>query len=581
LDKFFSFDDETLRQTSDQDRLLFYAQAWALIHHLVSTSGPADISPPRLLKAATESSPEILNAAVLSVASAPELRTRKAAFQGLANIDASSQLSAAELNAYLGDLSYRMRDFATAEAYFKSALSLDPKLAITNASLGLMRMTQRRFAEAKTLFDTALAADSSNFLVHYYSAFLINREYTDDLGMVAKLPAEAVTKMRSLLRRSVALNPGHAESYKLLAFVSLVNGDDMDGGLSAIERAIAIQPGNQEYRLISAQLLLRLDRAREAVAAATRILTATKDRYFASEAEQIVASGNEYLGAKLLVNDLRIAPVFLKRRDLTDDDIANIERNREINNLNRLIDRPGTGERQEIGRIEALGCGKDGVTYRFRGANRVVQLAGKTFDEPNVKVLLNGTHSFTFRCDGSLSDVLAVVIYRPGSGILRSVAFVPDHFQLKTPEELAREPLVIIEGMKSSDLSANSKAVEAEQLELERQMRETQIRNIEMRLRQPERGEVRLIAIPESLNCVDGRYVMTAKADGFQRTFSAPILSRFVLNSYSPETGMLEIGCRATLPPVTAVITYKSDPNVVGRDELIAVEFVPKSFKLL
>lgn len=579
--KFFLFDDETLRQSSDQDRLLFYAQAWAMIHHLISTSDTPTISPSKLARRADDSSSQSLDSAIAGVLSTTEFRTRTSVTASVAKIDepVRSQLSVADMNAYLGDLSFRMREFTAAEAYLKVALSLEPRSAIANASLGLMRMSQRKFAEAKVLFENAAATDTRNFLVHFYSAFLINRENTDNFGMVAKLPPADALRMRSLLRRSIDLNPNHSESYKLLAFVSLVNGDDLDAALTAIQRAIALQSGNQEYRLIAAQLLVRLGRSREAAAAATQILSSTKDRFLASEAEEVLHAANEYLRTEPSESGARSGrkPVFLKRRDLTDEEIAKIERDRENNNLNRLIDRPGPAERQEVGRIEKLTCSRDGVGYRFRGPNGVVNLTGKDFDDLNVKVLLNGAHSFTFGCDVSLTSVLVVAIYSSGNGLLRSLAFVPDQFRLKTIDELAREPLIIIEGMTPSDLALNAKTSEAEQAEFDRQMRDTQARNVELRLRSPERGDSRLIATPVDLTCTDGRYTLTAKAGSFQRTFSSLISSGFFLNSLSPETGLLEIGCRSPLPPLPAVITYRP---VAGRDELVALEFVPRSFKL-
>ena len=85
------------------------------------------------------------------------------------------------------------------------------------------------------------------------------------------------------------------------------------------------------------------------------------------------------------------------------------------------------------------------------------------FDDISVKVLLDGTHSFTFRCNARFADNLAVVVYRPNEkatplsdGILVSIAFVPKHFRLKSLAELASERTVIIEGRAASDLNANA-----------------------------------------------------------------------------------------------------------------------------
>jgi len=594
--KFFALDDVTLQQSSNEDRLVFYAQAWVLVHDLIGTSDSGQVSMSGLNRSATELSAESLNARFVNVLSASALPSRPLSISPETShvIPKLSSLSEPEINAYLGDLAYRMRDLSMAENYLDAALANAPKLALANSSLGLIRLTQRRFAEAKTLFDTALQADESNFLVYFYSAFLISREFTDEVGTISKFPLEAAAKMRTLLNRAIALNPEHCESYKLLAFVSLVSGDETNAALGSIKKAIVIEPGNQEYRLIAAQLLLRLERPQEAASAATHILTSTRDRYLLSEAEQVVRSADAFLAARSEADVLKVnignagfaKPIFLQRKDLTDGDVARIELNRDINNLNRLIERAGPTERQDVGRIERLGCSNNGVSYRFRGESGTVRLIGKGFDDLHVKVLLNGTHSFTFRCDASLEKVLAVVIYRPfenangGDGMLLSVAFVPEYFRLKTLDDLSLERQIIIEGMRPSDLAANAKAAEAEQKDLEREMRETQIRNIEMRLRQPEPAERRVIAVPENLTCSDGRFVLTATSGEKQMIFSVPIGKRFELYSFASEAGILELGCRSLLPPVNAVITYRPDSANAGRNELIAVEFVPKIFKL-
>ena len=74
------------------------------------------------------------------------------------------------------------------------------------------------------------------------------------------------------------------------------------------------------------------------------------------------------------------------------------------------------------------------MLYRVRSTERALRLTSLDFDDISVKVLLDGTHSFTFRCNARFADNLAVVVYRPNEkatpqsdGVLVSIAFVPKH----------------------------------------------------------------------------------------------------------------------------------------------------------
>ena len=71
--------------------------------------------------------------------------------------------------------------------------------------------------------------------------------------------------------------------------------------------------------------------------------------------------------------------------------------------------------------------------------------------------------------------------------------------------------------------------------------------------------------------------VLTAKSASGLRVFSAPIANKFQAVSFNSEAGILEVGCRAALPTLPAVVTYRQNGN---DRELIAVEFVPSFYKL-
>ena len=90
-------------------------------------------------------------------------------------------------------------------------------------------------------------------------------------------------------------------------------------------------------------------------------------------------------------------------------------------------------------------------------------------------------------------------------------------------------------------------------------------------------GEIRVLAIPQKLECSAGRYLLTANNSGVAMMFSAAIADRFEVNSFNSEAGIVEVGCRAQLPALPSVITFRQNGN---DRELVAVEFVPSFYKL-
>ena len=68
---------------------------------------------------------------------------------------------------------------------------------------------------------------------------------------------------------------------------------------------------------------------------------------------------------------------------------------------------------------------------------------------------------------------------------------------------------------------------------------------------------------------------ITFKVGDSLRTFSTAIAKPFEVQAFNPDAQLVEVGCRADLPPVPAVITFMKADN-----ELVSVEFVPAWFRL-
>jgi tetratricopeptide (TPR) repeat protein len=589
-DEFFTLDNFTLHRDGAASRPIFYAQAWAVASYLVNNSEPMHnfpkgmVSPSSLLAASDKIDRSKLSDLLSVAGTEPTIRPIEFVGSPPPYRIASEPVTEALANAILGDLHFRQRNPA-AEAFLAKAVQLDPKLAATYSTFGQLRLRERKFGEAKAFLEKAIALDSRSHLPHFAYAFLLLRENLDQAAMLRPLKPEIAAKIRDSVTRSIALNERFAETHNLQATVEFSSGD-IALAESAIRRAATLKPGNQNYALLLSQVLLRQEKADEAVRIAELLVSKPTDARIKAEANTVLKDAGELLAAKHIVKEqpqIKFAgyraPVIVQYRDLTAEQVAKIDRDREIFNFNILIDRPTTSESYAVGYIDRIDCVDERIEFRVRSGAARLNLSTNKFDDVRFRVAVPGTKSFAFRCGTRLPNDLVVIVYKAAKsragGQIIAVSFVPPDFVFLTAEELSNAPYLVVEGRPSVDISENAAIAEKEREAMEREMRETQIRDIAERLRQRVEGEERFIGIPEKLECSAGRTRVQVRLGETLRSFSSPIIKPFEVQSFSSEAQLIEVGCGAQLPRVSAVITYRKADN-----ELISVEFVPAWFTL-
>jgi tetratricopeptide (TPR) repeat protein len=266
--------DQTSPHYNEQDqRNIFYAQSWVLVHYLMlGNKGQRQPQFQRFIQALVQGAPleesfrQIFQtdyAGLESELSAYVERhnypTQIVTLDQRVEFDStmrSAPISEAEAQAYLGDLLRHLQRLDEAETYFQAALTLAPDLSTAHASLGMLRAQEKRFAEARRHLRRALTADAQNYLAHYYYAFALTREDMDEHNRVTRFAAEKAQGLRAALKKAIALAPEFAESYRLLAFVNLVNSEQLDESVALLQRARALAPTREEYTYLLAQLHL-------------------------------------------------------------------------------------------------------------------------------------------------------------------------------------------------------------------------------------------------------------------------------------------------------------------------------------
>jgi tetratricopeptide (TPR) repeat protein len=306
--------------TEQDKRSLFYSQSWALVHYLLSGQRRAELSTylsllskgqgiDEAFRSAFQTDYATLDAELRAYTGLDKYPSQLIAFDRRLEFDIvarSSLLTEAETQFYLGDLLLHTNRLDEARRYLEKALALDPGSARAHASLGVIDVRQNRFEDARKHLELA-SKGSENYLVHYYYAYVLSREgIGSDNITEGYYGAEATGIMRAELKKAIALAPGFAEAYRLLAFINLVRGEQLDESIELLKIAGALSPRRQEFALLLAQVHLR----REEFDTARRILeplltngTSAQVRLQSEQLLKAVASREEYVARIKALND--------------------------------------------------------------------------------------------------------------------------------------------------------------------------------------------------------------------------------------------------------------------------------------
>ena len=382
-----------------------------------------------------------------------------------------------------------------------------------------------------------------------------------------------------------------------MAFVNLVSVKNLDESLAMLRKGLAVQPGNQSYSLLIAQILLRQEKFDEAKILAEKIAATASDASMKGNARNILQSIQQYTDAKAdfdkkvaeITPSGSVPPRLLRRENLSEEEIEKIEREREIRNLNRSIEKLKDGEKQMFGRIEKVECVNGSVRFSVRGETGPAILTSKDFQSLRMAILHEGTTNLEVGCDAAIAKETVVLAYRPSQPAVRGIlgtltgrTFVPADFRFLIEAE-RNEPSTFVLGGPPTDLARNEELITAEKIDFEQKRRESMLKQIEQNLRQPESGEVRAIGIVEKLVCSGKTVTAHVQLNGQELQLRLPDdPNSLKLAIFTQDLSGMQFGCGVTIPDEPAVITYLPSPSGKAKPagELKAVEFVPKIFKL-
>jgi tetratricopeptide (TPR) repeat protein len=251
---------------------LFYAESWALTHYLWVKDYQEKTQRTRDYLQLVGNKVDPVTAATRAFGDLKQLqssletyiRKREIGYfkmPGGTDVDASAftmrPLTLTQADAARADfLAYDQR-YKDARALLERVLHDDPNNVSARETMGYLEFREGKLEDAQKSYEQAVKLDSQSFLAHYYFATIAMREGTAS--------ADRQSQIESSLRTAIKLNPSFAPAYDQLAAFFGMQRKSLDEAHTLSLQAVQLEPGNVGFRMNAANVLMQMDRTRDAI----------------------------------------------------------------------------------------------------------------------------------------------------------------------------------------------------------------------------------------------------------------------------------------------------------------------------
>ena len=439
---------------------IFYAESWALMHYLIIGKEGRQAQLGKFLdlinshvpmeqafKEAFQMTFEAMEKELRDYVRQDRYKIVQGHFQRKLETDTSLQSSAvseAEAQAYLGDLLLHnnRKDCVT---YLQKALELDPNLALAHAALGVARLREGKPDEARASLERAVAFDSQNYLIHYYYAYVLSRPGGDDSQPVSSIPPEVAKKISEELHKTIQLRSDYPQAYSLLAYLTLITGENIEDVQMLLKRALTKSPGRNDLVFMLAQLYLRSSDYKNARQLLEQVTKSNAQDEIRRQAQSLLTQVVQFqqrqqrLEADTRERSSAAAnsqpPTFTVEANSTNSTASTPVDPSSY--LREVLRTPATGETQLQGTLTRIDCDAKGIVFVVNVGNQILRLRTASFDDIEISTY-NPDVKGDIACGIRKSEESVVICFVPQvdkrtnvNGVLKSIEFVPRDFKLK------------------------------------------------------------------------------------------------------------------------------------------------------
>jgi tetratricopeptide (TPR) repeat protein len=198
-------------------------------------------------------------------------------------------LTAPQADAVRADfLAYNER-VADARPLLDRVLQEDPQNVSAHETMGFLEFRAGHVDEARKWYEQAVKLDSQNYIAHYYFAAI---------SMNAGVSPGDDAQVESSLRAAIKLNPSFAPAFDRLAAFEGMRRQNLDEAHMMALTAVQLDPGNAGYRVTAANVLMQMERGKDAVAVLRGALRVAKSREETAMVQNFLMQAEEYATAR-------------------------------------------------------------------------------------------------------------------------------------------------------------------------------------------------------------------------------------------------------------------------------------------
>jgi tetratricopeptide (TPR) repeat protein len=270
LSKLLAIDYTSPEYNEGERRTVFYAESWALMHYLqLGSRVRASQLSQYLVRLHDGGDPQETFTAVFGDVSVleRELRDylRKFSFPVI-RLDFSEKVVGTDAGAadvlddvtsttYLADLLARTNHVDEARGQLQKLLDAHPDATAAAETLGVLELNAGNANRALQWLERA-AADRSNAGAQALWGRAVVERY-ERASNDGSDPGVSLNDARSALARAAALRPDDAETLATFGRAESLAGEDVAKALALLDKAVALAPGQEDFRLMLAEELVR------------------------------------------------------------------------------------------------------------------------------------------------------------------------------------------------------------------------------------------------------------------------------------------------------------------------------------
>jgi len=283
---------------------IFYAESWALTHYLYVKDHPEKTQRLNNYAELLAQKVDPVTAATRAFGDLKQLQSnlegyihqRSFSYIKLAtstDVDDTTfkaqALTAAQADAVRADfLAYNER-VADARRLLDRVLQEDPQNVSAHETMGFLEFRAGHLEEARKWYERAVKLDSQSYIAHYYYAAI---------SMNAGAGPGDDTQVESSLRAAIKLNPSFAPAFDRLAAFEGMRHRNLDEAHMMALTAIQLDPANVGYRMTAANVLMEMDRDKDAITVLRNALRFAKSPEETAMVQNSLMRAEEYSTAR-------------------------------------------------------------------------------------------------------------------------------------------------------------------------------------------------------------------------------------------------------------------------------------------